>query len=103
MIETEDLLETALKEIFEHKEGVIGLDCEFRSSYIPGEDCHADLVQIATSSKIYIIDLMKLTSKQCFNLIKDLMSSHDVIKTGIGFKEDLKGILRRLGEEEMVR
>ena len=103
MIETEDLLETAIKEILEHKEGIIGLDCEFCSSYIPGDDCHADLLQIATSSKIYIIDLIKLTSKKCFKLITELMSSHDVIKTGIGFKEDIKGILRRLGEEEMVR
>ena len=102
VIETLEALETAVKEIFEHKEAIIGMDCEFRSSYIPGEDCKADLLQIASASKIYLVDLIKLSDENSFKLIGELMSSYDILKIGIGFKEDLKGVIRRFQEEEMV-
>ena len=81
----------------------IALDAEFVPGYQPGETAPADLLQLATSTHVYLIDLMNMASEDTYYELTRLMDNYKVVKLGVDFKADLKAILKRLGRSEMVR
>jgi len=80
----------------------ISLDAEFAPGFQPGETAPADLLQLATKTHVYIIDLTKLVSSETYDCLSRLMDNYKLFKLGVGFKSDLKAILKRLGCTEMV-
>lgn len=50
-----------------------------------------------------MIDLLKLDNDATFAQLALLMDNFKLVKLGVGFKADLKAVLRRLDKSEMVR
>jgi ribonuclease D len=78
------------------KEKVIGFDTETKPSFKKGQRHEVALLQLATADKAYLIRLNKagLSGK-----LLALLSDPDIIKVGVGIRDDLRA-LRRLRDFE---
>ena len=78
------------------KEKVIGFDTETKPSFKKGQRHEVALLQLATTDKAYLIRLNKtgLSGK-----LLALLSDPDIIKAGVGIRDDLRA-LRRLRDFE---
>jgi 3'-5' exonuclease len=86
---------------------VIGLDCEWQPARIKGDRSPASLLQLAVDNTVYVIDLLRCCRTELFagaelsateQLLNDalstLLSSAEVIKTGLQPRNDLLQLSR---------
>eukprot|EP00953_Heterococcus_sp_UTEX-ZZ885_P014921 8415-Heterococcus_DN1.PRE.2 len=86
---------------------VIGLDCEWQPARIKGDRSPASLLQLAVDNTVYVIDLLRCcrtellagaelsTTEQLLNdALSTLLSSAEVIKTGLQPRNDLLQLSR---------
>lgn len=73
---------------------VIGFDTETKPSFKKGIINQVSLVQLATTEKVY---LFRLHHCGLIAPLRQLFSNHDIIKVGVGIRDDLKA-LRRIAE-----
>jgi len=86
-----DIVAEELKE-----EIVIGFDTETKPSFKKGQRNEVALIQLATSDKAYLIRLNRTGMN---GKLLSLLSDPDVIKVGVGIRDDLRA-LKRLREFE---
>ena len=94
LIQTSDDAERAAKELI--KENLLGFDTETRPAFRVGESYLPSLLQLATGKEVYLfqIKLTGLTKGLC-----DVLSSPDIIKTGVSIRDDVNE-LRKLANFE---
>lgn len=92
IITQEDQVAEAMKKIA--KEKVVGFDTETKPAFKKGEYNHVSLIQIATSSEVFLIrvNLTGLT-----NEIIAFLSNKKLLKIGVALRDDIKD-LRKLRE-----
>lgn len=73
-------------------ESILGFDTETRPAFKKGEHYPPSLIQIASKDRVYIFQLHSITLEP----FKPLLENENIIKTGIGIKDDIIG-LKRLG------
>jgi ribonuclease D len=71
------------------KEKVLGFDTETRPSFTKGESYTPSLLQLSTATHAF---LFRLKFYEFPDSLKELLESPDVIKTGIGIKDDIHGL-----------
>ncbi|MDX6766977.1 MAG: 3'-5' exonuclease [Candidatus Methylacidiphilales bacterium] len=74
------------------KEKVIGFDTETRPSFRRGQSYLPTVIQMATADAAYIIQLAEIQSTGLINVI---LSSPDILKTGIALDQDLVKLKER--------
>jgi ribonuclease D len=80
-------LPRAIKEIEKHE--VVGFDTETRPSFKRGQFYHVSLLQLAVPKKAYLI---RVNHTGVTDEIKELFENSNVIKTGVGIRDDLKAL-----------
>ena len=85
LVATPEALENARSDIL--NETVVGLDTETRPAFTKGESYPPCLVQVATGRAVYLFQLRRTDSHA---LLKDLLESPRIMKTGIGLAHDLR-------------
>jgi len=82
-------LPSVVKEIVRHE--VVGFDTETRPSFRKGQLFKVSLMQLATPEKVFLIRLQHtgITTE-----IKHFLESSDVVKTGVGIRDDLNALNR---------
>lgn len=93
-IDTFDDLNDILPDITSEK--VVGFDTETRPSFRKGRANSVALLQLATSSKVYIIKVKKLG---CPAGIRRLFEDDGIVKVGVAIHDDLKE-LKEFGDFE---
>ena len=83
-------LEHAMQDILE--ESVVGFDTETRPAFRIGEAYLPSLVQFATSSAVY---LLQMHQQDLLDATRDVLSSPKVIKAGVSVADDV-GALKKL-------
>jgi ribonuclease D len=80
---------SVFKEIVRHE--VVGFDTETRPSFRKGQLFKVSLMQLATPEKVFLIRLQHtgITTE-----IKHFLESSDVVKTGVGIRDDLNALNR---------
>src|SRR6476619_133109 len=71
------------------KEKVLGFDTETRPSFTKGESYTPSLLQLSTATHAF---LFRLKFYEFPEELKILLETAEVIKTGIGIKDDLHGL-----------
>jgi ribonuclease D len=92
LIQTGEEAEQAVEAL--KKETLLGFDTETRPTFRVGEYYQPSLLQLATEKEAFLFQLKRtgLTTGLC-----DVLSSSEIIKTGVSIKDDLKE-LRKLTE-----
>ena len=90
VVATADELELALADF--RAESVVGFDTETRPAFHKGEDYLPCLVQVATARRVYLLQLGRMDFSR---VLSELLSSPEIVKTGVALAGDL-GQLRRL-------
>lgn len=78
-------------------ESILGFDTETRASFKKGEKYDVSLVQLATSTHVYLFRLNKFLMP---NELAEIFANPKVIKTGIAVKDDIKGLKKIVPFEE---
>jgi ribonuclease D len=87
-------LQHAMQDILE--ESVIGFDTETRPAFRPGESYLPSLVQFATASAVYLLQVRR---QNLFGAMREIFSSEKIVKVGVAVTDDV-GNLKRLFEFE---
>lgn len=74
------------------REKVVGFDTETRPSFRKGQNYLPTVIQMATADAAYIIQLARIESVGLINVI---LSSPDILKTGIALDQDLVKLKER--------
>jgi len=85
-------LEHAMRDILQ--EGIIGFDTETRPAFSPGESYLPSLVQFATASAVY---LLQVQQQDLFGAMREILASEKSIKVGVSVADDMRN-LRKLFE-----
>jgi ribonuclease D len=94
LVESPPDLERAMRDI--RQEAVVGFDTETRPAFRPGESYLPSLVQFATASAVY---LLQVQQQDYSAAMREVFSSEKVVKAGVAVTDDLRG-LRKLFEFE---
>jgi len=87
-------LEDAMQDILQ--ESVVGFDTETRPAFRPGEAYLPSLVQFATASAVY---LLQMQQQDLFDAIRDALSS-PVIKAGVSVTDDVRALKKLFAFDE---
>ncbi|XP_047041379.1 exonuclease mut-7 homolog [Helicoverpa zea] len=75
------------------KSSVVGIDCEWKPSF-GATYSQVALIQIATSSKVYLLDALVLNKPEYssfwYTFHKSFLDNAEIIKVGFGLEQDLK-------------
>lgn len=77
-------------------ESVVGFDTETRPAFRPGERYLPSLVQFATASAVY---LLQIQQQDHSGLLREVLASERVVKAGVSVTDDLRN-LKKLVELE---
>lgn len=83
LVNTPEALAHAWREL--KRERIIGLDTESRPAFRKGEVHLPSLVQVAAARAVYLFPLKKL---DCTAVITEMLESREMIKAGIGLRDD---------------
>jgi ribonuclease D len=89
LVATAAELEQALADI--RRERVVGFDTESRPSFRKGEEHLPCLVQVATASGVYLLQLQRL---DCSRAIAELLADPRIVKAGVALAGDLSQLAR---------
>ncbi|XP_067947534.1 piRNA biogenesis protein EXD1-like [Watersipora subatra] len=87
LVETVEEVETAIKDLGKHI--LLSVDCEGVKLGRDGELC---LLQVATSSKIYLFDIVVLKEKAFSTGLKDILESSTITKLLYDCREDCNAL-----------
>jgi ribonuclease D len=80
-------LQHAMRDILQ--ESVVGFDTETRPAFRPGESYPPSLVQFATASAVY---LLQIRHQELFGAMREILSSEKVVKAGVSVAADLRNL-----------
>ena len=80
-------LRQAMQDILQ--ESVVGFDTETRPAFRPGESYLPSLVQFATASAVY---LLQVQQQDLFGAMREILSSEKIIKAGVSVADDLRNL-----------
>ncbi|XXG84379.1 hypothetical protein AAC387_Pa10g1906 [Persea americana] len=92
-----------------HIEGckVVGIDCEWKPNYVKGSKPNkVSIMQIASERKVFIIDLLKLSTDEPIVLdscLKRILSSPRILKLGYNLQCDLQQLSHSYGDLECFK
>lgn len=84
VVNTPEALLAAMRDI--RQEHVVGFDTETRPAFTKGERYAPCLMQVATASKVYLLQLEQV---DCAEAVAELLSSPRIIKSGVALAGDL--------------
>ena len=82
-------LQSAMQDIFQ--ESVVGFDTETRPAFRPGESYLPSLVQFATASAVYLVQVQQ---QDFFGAMREILSSAKIIKVGVSVTDDMRNLQR---------
>lgn len=80
-------LRHAMQDILQ--ESVVGFDTETRPAFRPGESYLPSLVQLATASAVYLVQVQQ---QDLFGAMGEILSSERIIKVGVSVADDLRNL-----------
>ena len=80
-------LQHAMQDILQ--ESVVGFDTETRPAFRPGESYLPSLVQFATASAVY---LLQVRQQDLFGAMREILSSEKIIKVGVSVTDDMRNL-----------
>ncbi|RWR94255.1 3'-5' exonuclease domain-containing protein [Cinnamomum micranthum f. kanehirae] len=92
-----------------HMEGckVVGIDCEWKPNYVKGSKPNkVSIMQIASERKVFIIDLLKLSTDEpnvLDSCLKRILSSPRILKLGYNLQCDLQQLSLSYGDLECFK
>jgi ribonuclease D len=95
LVATATDLQHAMHDILQ--ESVVGFDTETRPAFRPGEVYLPSLVQFATASAVY---LLQMQQQDLFEVTRDVLSSPNVIKAGLSVADDIRALKKLFAFEE---
>jgi len=79
------------------QESVVGFDIETRPAFRPGESYPPSLVQFATASAVY---LMQVQQHDYSAVMREILSSEKITKAGVSVADDLRNLKKLFEFEE---
>jgi ribonuclease D len=80
-------LQHAMQDILQ--ESVVGFDTEARPAFSPGESYPPSLVQFATASAVY---LLQVQQQDLLGAMAEVLSSENIIKVGVSVTDDIRNL-----------
>jgi ribonuclease D len=80
-------LRHAMEDILQ--ESVVGFDTETRPAFRPGESYLPSLVQFATASAVY---LLQIQQQDLFGAAREILSSERIVKAGVSVTDDVRNL-----------
>ena len=71
------------------QEGVVGFDTETRPAFRPGESYPPSLVQFATASAVY---LLQVQQQDLLGAMAEVLSSEKIVKVGVSVTDDIRNL-----------
>jgi len=71
------------------QEGVVGFDTETRPAFRPGESYPPSLVQFATASAVY---LLQVQQEDLLGVMAEVLSSEKIVKVGVSVTDDIRNL-----------
>jgi ribonuclease D len=71
------------------QESVVGFDTETRPAFRPGESYLPSLVQFATASAVYLVQIQQ---QDLFGALREILSSATIIKVGVSVTDDMRNL-----------
>ena len=71
------------------QEGVVGFDTETRPAFRPGESYPPSLVQFATASAVY---LLQVQQQDLLGAMAEVLSSGKIVKVGVSVTDDIRNL-----------
>ena len=71
------------------QEGVVGFDTETRPAFRPGESYLPSLVQFATASAVY---LLQVQQPDLLGAMAEVLSSEKIVKVGVSVTDDIRNL-----------
>ena len=90
-------LQRALQDI--SQESVVGFDTETRPAFRPGESYLPSLVQFATASAVY---LLQVQQQDYSAVMREIFASERTIKAGVSVTDDLRNLKKLFAFEEQA-
>ena len=88
-------LQHAMQDILQ--ESVVGFDTEARPTFSPGESYPPSLVQFATASAVY---LLQVQQQDLLGAMAEVLSSEKIIKVGVSVTDDIRNLKNLLEFDE---
>ena len=88
-------LQHAMQDILQ--EGVVGFDTETRPAFRPGESYLPSIVQFATASAVY---LLQVQQQELFGAVREILSSETIIKVGVSVADDIRNLKKLVEFDE---
>ena len=88
-------LQHAMRDILQ--ESVVGFDTEARPAFSPGESYPPSLVQFATASAVY---LLQVQQQDLHGAMAEVLSSQKIIKVGVSVTDDIRNLKNLLEFDE---
>jgi ribonuclease D len=73
------------------QERVVGFDTETRPAFRSGESYLPSLVQFATASAVY---LLQVQQQVLFGALREILSSEEILKVGVAVSDDLRNLTK---------
>jgi ribonuclease D len=73
------------------QERVVGFDTETRPAFRSGESYLPSLVQFATASAVY---LLQVQQQDLFGALREILSSEEILKVGVAVSDDLRNLTK---------
>ena len=89
LIHEESKVQKAINELMEHP--VMGFDTESRPAFTKGESYPVSLIQLAIPDKVFLFRINQIGFTQP---LVDIMANGDIIKVGVGLRDDILGLQR---------
>lgn len=89
LVQDDAALEAALEKLWD--EPVLGFDTETRPTFTKGKTCQPALIQLATATTAYLIQLTHIPFDE---RIAELLASPSVLKVGVAIHDDMKALAR---------
>ena len=71
------------------QEGIVGFDTETRPAFRPGESYPPSLVQFATASAVY---LLQVQQQDLLGAMAEVLSSGKIVKVGVSVTDDIRNL-----------
>ena len=88
-------LQHAMQDLLQ--EGAVGFDTETRPAFRPGESYLPSLVQFATASAVY---LLQIQQQDLFGALREILSSATIIKVGVSVTDDMRNLKKSFEFDE---
>ena len=88
-------LQRAMQDILQ--ESVVGFDTETRPAFRPGESYLPSLVQFATASAVY---LLQVQQQDLSGPVREVLSSEKIIKVGVSVTDDMRNLKKLIQFDE---